>query len=65
MTPTLSRNTYPDKHSRNLESLWQRVSSSVFDANVTEEIEPFVDYVIKLPIPMYSKKILVSDCVGG
>jgi hypothetical protein len=31
----------------------------------TIAIEPSVVYVIKLPIPMYSKKRLVSYCAGG
>ncbi len=33
-----------------------RVSFSVFYTTVTKTIEPIVSYVIKFPIPMYSKK---------
>jgi hypothetical protein len=42
-----------------------RVPFSVFYTTVTKTIEPIVAYVIKLPIPMYSKKRLVSYCTGG
>ena len=42
-----------------------RVSFSVLDDNVTKGIEPIVVYVIKLSIPMYSKKCIFSHCVGG
>jgi hypothetical protein len=42
-----------------------RVSFSAFYAKATIAIEPSLTYVIKLPIPMYSKKHLVSYCVGG
>ena len=38
---------------------------SAFYAKATTAIEPIVAYVIKLPIPMYSKKRLVSYCAGG
>ena len=37
-----------------------RVPFSAFYAKATTAIEPIVAYVIKLPIPMYSKKSLVS-----
>jgi hypothetical protein len=37
-----------------------RVPFSAFYTTVTKTIEPIVAYVIKLPIPMYSKKRLVS-----
>ena len=42
-----------------------RVPFSAFYAKSTTAIEPIVTYVIKLPIPMYSKKRLVSYCAGG
>ena len=42
-----------------------RESFSVFYAKSTKVFEPLVVYVIKLPIRMYSKKSLVSYCVGG
>jgi hypothetical protein len=42
-----------------------RVPFSAFYAKATTAIEPIVAYVIKLPIPMYSKKRLVSYCAGG
>jgi hypothetical protein len=42
-----------------------RVPFSAFYAKSTTAIEPIVAYVIKLPIPMYSKKRLVSYCAGG
>ncbi len=40
-----------------------RVPYSAFYANVAEALEPVVAYVIKLPIPKYSKKRPVSYCV--
>jgi hypothetical protein len=42
-----------------------RAPFSAFYAMATIAIEPSVVYVIKLPIPMYSKKRLVSYCAGG
>ena len=42
-----------------------RVPFSAFYAKSTTAIEPIVAYVIKLPIPMYSKNRLVSYCAGG
>ena len=42
-----------------------RVSFSAFYPKTTTSIESIVVYVIKLPIPMYSKKSLVSYCAGG
>jgi len=42
-----------------------RVPFSAFYAKATTVIEPIVAYVIKLPIPMYSKKRLVSYCAVG
>jgi hypothetical protein len=42
-----------------------RVPFSVFYAKATIAIEPIVACVIKLPIPMCSKKSLVSYCEGG
>jgi hypothetical protein len=42
-----------------------RVPFSAFYTKVTTVIETIVPYVIKLPIPMYSKKRLVSYCAGG
>jgi hypothetical protein len=41
------------------------VPFSVFYAKVTKVVVSVVSYVIKSPIPMYSKKRLVSYCVGG
>ena len=38
---------------------------SAFYAQVTRAVEPNVTYVIKLPIPVYSKKRLVTYFVGG
>ncbi len=37
--------------------------AGVWYANVSEALESVVTYVIKLPIPMYSKKSPVSYCV--
>ena len=42
-----------------------RVPLSAFYDKATTVIEPIVAYVIKLPIPMYSKKRLVSYCAVG
>ncbi len=42
-----------------------QTSISAFYAKVTKTIDPIVTYVIKLPIPMYSKKNFVSYCVDG
>jgi hypothetical protein len=42
-----------------------RVPVSAFYPKVTKAIEPIVVYVIRLPIPMYSKKRLVSSCAGA
>ncbi len=42
-----------------------RVPFSAFYAKATKTIDPIVAYVIKLHIPMYSKKCLFSYCVGG
>ncbi len=42
-----------------------RAPFSAFYAKVTKAIEPIVAYVIRLPIPVYSKKRLVSCCAGG
>ena len=44
--------------------LGMRVPFSAFYAKATKAFEPIVAYVIKLPIPMYSKKRLVSYCAG-
>ncbi len=38
---------------------------SAFYAYVAKALEPVVAYVIKLPIPMYSKKRPTSHCVGA
>ena len=38
---------------------------SAFYAQVTRAVEPIVTYVMKLPIPVYSKKCLVTYFVGG
>ncbi len=42
-----------------------RVSFSAFYAGVVNDDEPVKAYIIKLPVPMYSKKSLVSFCAGG
>ena len=42
-----------------------RVPFSAFYAKVTKSFEPIVASVIKLPIPMNSKKSFVSSCAGG
>ncbi len=42
-----------------------RVSFSVFYDKVVKSFESIVSYVIKLSIPMYSKKSLVSYCEDG
>jgi hypothetical protein len=42
-----------------------RVPFSAFCAKATKAFEPIVTFVIKLPIPMYSMKRLVSYCAGG
>ena len=42
-----------------------RVPFSAFYAGVINAAEPVKAYVIKLPVPMYSKKRLVSFCAGG
>jgi hypothetical protein len=42
-----------------------RVPFSVFYVKSTIAIDPSVVYVIQLTVPMYSKKSLVSYCVGG
>ena len=42
-----------------------RVPFSAFYVKATTVIESIVGYVIKFPIPMYSKKRLVSYCAGG
>ena len=42
-----------------------RVSFSSFYPKATKAFEPIVTYVIKLPIPMYSKKSLVSFYEDG
>ncbi len=41
-----------------------RLPFSAFYANVTKVVEPVVAYDIKLPIPMYSMKRLVSYCAA-
>jgi len=40
------------------------VSVSAFEDSMTNTVGTVVSYVIKLPIPMYSKERLVSYCVG-
>jgi hypothetical protein len=42
-----------------------RVPFSAFYTKATTAIEPIVAYVIKLPIPMHSKKRLFSYCADG
>ena len=41
------------------------VSFSAFYAGVINAAEPVKAYVVKPPVPMYSKKRLVSYCAGG
>ena len=42
-----------------------RLPFSAFYTKMTKKVDPIVVYVIKFPIPMYSKKSLVSYCVDG
>ena len=42
-----------------------RVPFSAFYAGVINPAELVKAYIIKLPVPMYSKKRLVSFCAGG
>ena len=62
LTKSLTRPAF-EKHREFM--VGTRVSFSAFYAKATTVIEPIMDYVIKLPIPMYSKKRLVSYCAGG
>jgi hypothetical protein len=41
------------------------VPFSAFYAKATKSFEPIVTSVIRLPIPMNSKKSFVSSCAGG
>ena len=43
----------------------RRVPFSALYGKVTKSVEPIVAYVNKLPIPMHSKKHLVSCSAGG
>jgi hypothetical protein len=52
-----------DKHKEFM--VGTRVPVLAFFASATHAVEPLVDYAIKLPTPMYSKKRLVSYCAGG
>ncbi len=62
LTKSLPRPTF-EKHREFM--VGTRVPFSAFYAKVTKAIEPIVAYVIKLPIPMHSKKSLFSYCAGG
>ncbi len=61
LTKSLSRPAF-EKHREFM--VGTRVPFSAFYAKATKGIEPIVAYVIKLPIPMHSKKSLFSYCVG-
>jgi hypothetical protein len=62
LTKSLSRPAF-EKHREFM--VGTRVPFSAFYATVTKAFEPIVTYVIKLPIPMYSKKRHVSYCADG
>ena len=62
LTKRLSRPAF-EKHREFM--VGTRVSFEAFYSNATKAFEPIVAYVMKLPIPMYSKKSPVSYCVGG
>ena len=62
LTKSLTRSAF-EKHREFM--VGTRVPFSALYGKVTKAFEPIVTYVIKLPIPMYSKKRLVSYCVGG
>ena len=62
LTKSLTRPAF-EKHREFM--VGTRVPFSAFCAKATKAFEPIVAYVIKLPIPMYSKKSLVSYCVDG
>jgi hypothetical protein len=60
------RKVCPVQHLRSIEFMvGTRVPFSAFYAKVTKSFEPIVASVIKLPIPMNSKKSFVSSCAGG
>ena len=46
-------------------AFYAKVTRAAFYAKETRVVEPMWHYVMKSPIPMYSKKRLVSDCAGG
>ena len=62
LTKSLPRSAF-EKHREFM--VGTRVSFSVFYAKAVKAIEPIVTHVIRFPIHMYSKKSLVSYCVGG
>ena len=62
LTKSLSRPAF-EKHREFM--VGTRVPFSAFYAGVVNATEPVKVYIIKLPVPMYSKKRLVSFCVGG
>jgi hypothetical protein len=62
LTKSLPRPAF-EKHTEFM--VGTRVPFSAFYTKETTVIETIVAYVIKLPIPMYSKKSLVSYCEGG
>ena len=61
LTKSLSRPVF-EKHREFM--VGTRVPFSAFYAGVINAAEPVKAYIIKLPVPMYSKKCLVSFCVG-
>ncbi len=62
LTKSLSRPAF-EKHREFM--VGTRVPFSAFYAGVINVAEPVKTYILKLPVPMYSKKGLVSFCVGG
>ena len=62
LTKSLSRPAF-EKHREFM--VGTRVPFSAFYAGVINAPEPVKAYIIKLPVPMYSKKRLVSFCAGG
>jgi hypothetical protein len=65
LTKSLPRPAFEKHRGEFMVGTTLRVPYSAFYANVAEALEPVVAYVIKLPIPKYSKKRPVSYCVGA
>ena len=62
LTKNLSRPVF-EKHREFM--VGTRVPFSAFYSSVINAAEPVKAYVIKLPVPLSSKKRLVSFCAGG